>query len=131
MVCFQVIGNDMTITMAGQAGQLELNVMMPVINYNLLSSIHLLTNVIKLFTERCVSGIEADEERCSEFAESSAGLATILNPFIGYEAAAKLAKEALLTKRSIIDLVIEKGILTNEEAKSILDPYEMTGPKTN
>lgn len=127
MVGFQVIGNDTAITLAAQAGQLELNVMMPVINYNLLQSIHLLTNVIKVFTERCVVGITADKDRCREFAERSIGLATVLNPYIGYEAAARLAKESLSSNRSIRDLVIEKGILTREEADSILNPYSMTG----
>ncbi len=131
MVGFQIIGNDTAITFAAQAGQLELNVMMPVINYNLLQSIHLLTNVIKIFTEKCVAGISANESRCREFAERSAGLATILNPVIGYEAAAKLAREALASNRSIRDLAIEKGILTREEADSILDPYSMTGPESN
>ncbi len=128
MVGFQVIGNDTAITLAAQAGQLELNVMMPVINYNLLQSIHLLTNVIKVFTERCVKGITADEARCQELAERSSGLATILNPVIGYEAAARLAKEAIATNKSVRDLVVEKCILTREEADKILDPYRMTQP---
>lgn len=128
MVGFQVIGNDTAVTLAAQAGQLELNVMMPVINYNLLQSIHLLTNVIKVFTERSVKGIVADEVRCRDLAERSIGLATILNPVIGYEAAAKLAKEAIATNRSIRDLVIEKGILAREKVDSLLDSYRMTGP---
>ena len=126
MVCFQVIGNDTAITLASQAGQLELNVMTPVINYNLLWSIHLLTNVIKVFTERCVTGIEANEERCREYAEKSLGLATILNPVIGYEAAARIAKEALASGKSVRELVLEKGILSSKEADAILDPDTMT-----
>jgi aspartate ammonia-lyase len=128
MVCFQVIGNDTVITLAAQAGQLELNVMMPVINYNLLQSIHLLTNVISIFTEKCVKGITADERRCQELAEQSSGLATILNPVIGYDAAARLAKEALAASKSIRDLAVEKGILTSREADKVLDPYKMTRP---
>jgi aspartate ammonia-lyase len=128
MVGFQVVGNDMVITLAGQAGQLELNVMMPVINYNLLQSIKLLTNIIKVFQEKCVAGIVADEGRCREFAEQSVGLATILNTVIGYEASAKLVKEAIASNRPIRDLVIEKGILSKKETDSILDPYRMTNP---
>lgn len=126
MVGFQVIGNDTVITLAAQAGQLELNVMMPVINYNLLQSIHLLTNVVRLFTERCVKGIAVDEGRCRELAERTLGLATVLNPVIGYEAAAALAKESLATGKPVRDLVIKKGILSKREADEILDPYQMT-----
>ncbi|MBI5038805.1 MAG: aspartate ammonia-lyase [Nitrospirae bacterium] len=126
MVGFQVIGNDTAITLAAQAGQLELNVMMPVINYNLLQSIRFLTNVVRVFTEKCVKGIVADEERCRELAERTLSLATILNPVIGYEAVARIAKESLASGRSIRDLVIEKGILSKAEAEKILDPYQMT-----
>jgi len=128
MVGFQVIGNDTVITIAGQAGQMELNVMMPVINHNLLQSIRLLTNVIRVFTERCVKGITADEGRCREMAERTLALATILNPIIGYEEASRLAREALETDRSIRDLVIERGILSREEVDRIFDPYRMTRP---
>ena len=126
MVCFQVIGNDTVITLAAQAGQLELNVMMPVINFNLLQSVRLLTNAVKAFKKKCVAGITANEERCRELAERSISLATFLNPVIGYEAAAQLAKEALDSNKSIRDLVIEKGILSREEADKIFDPYKMT-----
>ena len=129
MVGFQVIGNDTVITLAAQAGQLELNVMMPVINYNLLQSIHLLTNVVRVFTERCVKGIAADEGRCRELAERTLGLATILNPVIGYEAAARIAKEALASGKPVRDLVVEKGILSKREADEILNPYQMTSPQ--
>lgn len=127
MVCFQVVGSDTTITLAAQAGQLELNVMMPVINYNLMQSFHLLTNVVKVFTDRCVKGIVADENRCRELAEKSISLATFLNPVIGYEAAAGLAKEALDSNKAIRELVIEKGILTREEADMIFEEFKMTG----
>ncbi len=128
MTAFQVIGNDTAITLAAQAGQLELNVMMPVINYNLQQSIHLLTNVIKVFTDRCVKGIEASGDRCREFAERSPGLATILNQVIGYEAAAGIAKEALLSGKTIRELVVEKGILSQKDADKLLDPSRMTHP---
>jgi len=129
MVGFQVIGNDTVITLAAQAGQLELNVMMPVINYNLLQSIHLLTNVVRVFTERCVKGIVADEGRCGELAERTLGLATILNPVIGYEAAARIAKESLASGKPVRDLVVEKGILSQKESDEILNPYRMTSPQ--
>lgn len=127
MVCFQVIGNDHVITLAAQAGQLELNVMMPVINFNLLQSIMLLKNAINVFTNKCVKGITADAERCRELAERSIAIATVLNPIIGYEAAAALAKEAVDTNKSIRELIIEKGILSRDGVDLIFDTYKMTG----
>lgn len=126
MVCFQVIGNDTTITLAAQAGQLELNVMMPVISFNLLQSIRLLKNSINVFTHKCVKGITADTDRCRELAERSIALATVLNPIIGYEAAAALAKEAVDTNKSIRELIIEKGILSKDGVDLIFDTYKMT-----
>lgn len=126
MVAFQVIGNDLTISTAAQAGQLELNVMMPVINFNLLQSIEILKNVLKSFTEKCIKGITANLERCKELAERSIGLATVLNPYIGYEAAAKVANEALLSGDTIRDVVLKRGILTREEVEKIFDPLKMT-----
>ncbi|HLG23163.1 MAG TPA: aspartate ammonia-lyase [Candidatus Manganitrophaceae bacterium] len=128
MVCFHVIGNDLTITMAAQAGQMELNVMMPVINFNLLQSIEILTRDIDLFTERCVKGITVNRARCREYAEKSVGLATILNPSIGYEAAAQVAKESTATGKSLREIIIEKGILSAKEVDQILDPTKMTEP---
>ncbi|MCC6543639.1 MAG: aspartate ammonia-lyase [Nitrospirae bacterium] len=126
MTSFQVIGNDTAITLAAQAGQLELNVMMPVINYNLQQSIHLLINVINVFTEKCVNGIEANKDRCMEFAEKSPGLATILNQVIGYEAAAKIVKESLASGKSVRDLIALHDILSKKDADQILDLYKMT-----
>jgi aspartate ammonia-lyase len=128
MVCFQVVGNDLAISMAVQAGQLELNVMMPLMNHNLLQSIEILTNAIAAFTERCVSGIVADEERCRYYVERTMGLATALNTYIGYANAAAVAKEALQTGRSIVDLVREKGLLPEDQIAAILDPRKMTEP---
>lgn len=128
MVMFQVIGNDLTIAMAVQAGQLELNVMMPVMIFNLLQSIEILKNSLKVFKERCVDGIMANPERCQHYAERSLGLATALNPYIGYSAAAEIAKEAFRTGRSIMELVREKKLLPEEEITKILDPYAMTEP---
>jgi len=129
MVCFAVVGNDLTIAMASQAGQLELNVMLPVIGYKLLDSMRILTNALKIFTERCVAGIEADAARCRHYAERTLGLATALNPYIGYAAAAQVAKESLATGRSIRDLVLEKGLLKPDELDRILDPRAMTEPR--
>ncbi len=128
MVCFQVAGNDLTIAMAVQAGQLELNVMMPVIAFNLLQSIEMLTNVCGILAGKCVRGITANVERCLELAERSLGMATILNPYIGYERASSIAKEAQSTGRSVRDTVMEKGILNREDLERILDPVRMAGP---
>ncbi len=123
MVAFQVIGNDLTISIAAQGGQLELNVMMPVINFNLLQSIEILENTLKVFTNKCVEGIKADRERCKEFAEKSVGLATVLNPYIGYEAAAKVAKDALISGEKIMDAALKKGLLSREDADKIIDSF--------
>ena len=128
MVCFEVIGNDTTICLASQAGQLELNVMMPVIAYNLLFSIEILTNAIAAFSERCVEGIVSDTERCRAFVESSLALVTSLSPHIGYQKAAELAKESLDTGRTLREIVLEKGIMDREDLERILDVREMTRP---
>lgn len=128
MVSFQVIGNDLTITMAAQAGQFELNVMMPVINYNLLQSIEILTSGAGVFTERCVSGIKADKDRCKYFFEESIGVATILNRYIGYEKAAQVAKEATETGKTVKEVVLEKGILAREEWDRLMDIGSVTEP---
>ncbi|MFZ5993700.1 MAG: aspartate ammonia-lyase [Thermodesulfobacteriota bacterium] len=119
MVCFQVIGNETTVAMAAQAGQLELNVMMPVIIHNILTSIQILQNALSIFTERCVQGIIANPETCRRYAEMSTALATLLNSYIGYERAAALAKEAFARDMPIKDLAREKGILTDEEIEKI------------
>jgi len=130
MVAFQVMGNDLTIAMAAQAGQLELNVMMPLIASNLLQSIEILANVIELFSLQCVHGITANEERCRKYAEESIGLATILNPVIGYESAAVVSKEAIRSGRSLREILIEKGILSTDQVDEILNPVQMTSPST-
>ena len=120
MIAFQVVGNDLTIALASQAGQLELNVMMPVIIHNLLSSMEILKNGVRVFQERCIAGIEADEERCKEYMEKSLGLATLLNPYIGYGRAAEVSKKALAASRSIREVILEEGLLTREELDKIL-----------
>ena len=128
MVCYHVMGNDQTIVACAQAGQLELNVMMPIIAYNLLQSLEILTNGVRAFTERCVRGIQANVERCRELAERSMGLATALNPFIGYAAAAQVAREALARGVSLRQVVLERGYLSEKELDVILDPAAMTEP---
>lgn len=128
MVCFQVMGCDTTITYSAQAGQLELNVMMPVVAYNLLHEIEILTNGIDVFNRFCVQGIEANEERCRMYAENSMSIITVLNPHIGYAAAAEIAKEYLNSGKPIRELVREKGLLTDKQIDDIFDLYKMTEP---
>ncbi len=128
MVCFQVMGCDTTITHAAQAGQLELNVMMPVAAYNLLHEIEILTNAIDVFNRFCVKGITANEERCRMYAEGSMSIVTVLNPHIGYAAAAEIAQEYLNSGISIRTLVKEKGLLTDDQIDEIFDLYKMTEP---
>jgi aspartate ammonia-lyase len=128
MVCFQVIGCDTTILMAAQAGQLELNVMMPVVAWNLLHEIEILTNALNVFTKFCVDGISANEERCREYAEGSMSIVTVLNPHIGYAKAAEVAKEYLKSGKSIRQLVLEKGWLSAEQLDRIFDLRGMTEP---
>jgi fumarate hydratase, class II len=128
MVCYHVMGNDLAIMAAAQAGQLELNVMTPITAYNLLQSIEILSNGTRLFAERCVAGITVNEERCRDLAERSIGLATALNAYIGYAAAAKVAQEAMTRGVSLREVILEHGYLTPERLDEILDPYAMTEP---
>jgi len=122
MVCFQVVGADTTVALAVQAGQLELNVMTPVVTRNILSSIALLNNFLPVFTVRCVEGIRADADRCRALAERNPAMATLLSPKIGYLEASKLASEARERDLSVAELAVMKGILTKEEAEELLDP---------
>lgn len=112
MVCFQVIGNDLTVSMAVQAGQLELNVMMPVMAYNLHQSIEILTNALRVFIDRCVGGIIADADRCRRYAESSMALAAALNISLGYARAAEVVKRAVRERKTIIEVVRDEKLLT-------------------
>jgi fumarate hydratase class II/aspartate ammonia-lyase len=128
MVCFSIIGNDLTITMASQAGQLELNVMMPVMQYKLLDSISILTNALKVFTDKCINGITANEDRCYQYATNSMSIVTALNPYIGYSKAADIAKESLLTGKSIKEVILEKKLMSEERLNEILSPMSMTRP---
>jgi fumarate hydratase, class II len=128
MVCFRVIGNDETTLLASQAGQLELNVMIPIIAYTLLQSIEILAHGLQAFTTKCVVGIQANAERCQRYAEHSSGLATALNAYIGYAAAAKVEQEALARGISLRQVVLEHSYLTAEQLNAILDPRAMTEP---
>ncbi len=125
-VSAQIIGNDTVITVAGQSGNFELNVMMPVIAYNILKSIKLLSNVSEIFVDKCIDGIKANEERCNECLEKSLAMVTALVPKIGYDKAAEIAKEAYENNKTIRGLLIEKKVLPEEEINKILDPYKMT-----
>jgi aspartate ammonia-lyase len=126
MVCYQALGNDVTIAAAAEAGQLELNVMMPVIAHNLLFTMLILTNASRVFAERCVEGIEADRAQCEYWLERSPALITALAPRIGYAEAAKLAKEAVAKHVTVRQLVMEKGVLKGKELEAVLDLLAMT-----
>jgi aspartate ammonia-lyase len=128
MVSFQVIGADSTVTLAAQAGQLELNVMMPVIAFNLLFAMEILTNAINKLTENCITGITAHPDRCRRYLEDSLGLATVLAPHIGYMEAAEVAKESVVSGRSIADVALARGILSRDRLAQILDPMPLTSP---
>ncbi|HEY0783070.1 MAG TPA: class II fumarate hydratase [Thermoanaerobaculia bacterium] len=126
MVAAQVVGNDATITIAGMGGNFELNVMMPVISYNLLQSIEILAAAARLLAERCVQGIEANRERSEELVERSLAMVTSLVPKIGYDAAAEIAKESMRTGRTVRELCREKKVLPEAELNEALDPWGMT-----
>ncbi|WP_045520156.1 aspartate ammonia-lyase [Neobacillus niacini] len=125
---FQVVGNDLTISMASEAGQFELNVMEPVIVYNLLQSIKIMTNVFTVFREHCISGITANKERMEDYVNNSVGVITAINPHVGYETAASIAREAIESKRPVREIVLERGVLSVSELDTILHPFEMTNP---
>jgi fumarate hydratase class II len=135
MVCAQVIGNDAAIAFGGAAGNFELNVMLPMLARNLLESIRLLANISRLLADRVVDGIVADEERCRELAESSPSIVTPLNKYIGYENAAKVAKQSLKERKTIRQVVleggyVERGDLTEAQLDAALDVLSMTRPST-
>jgi aspartate ammonia-lyase len=129
MVGFQVIGNDTAVAYAVQAGQLELNVMMPTMAYNVLQSISILGNMLQQFDKYCVRGITANPQRCQMYAQSTVSLATALNPYIGYAKAADIVKESVATGKSIIDIARDRKQLTDEQIAEILDPVRMTEPQ--
>lgn len=128
MVCYQVFGHDETVKSAASAGQLELNVMMPVINYNLLQSMEILTNGVNAFTKKCVTTLKVNEEQCRTYFDSTVGIAAVLNPIIGYGKAALVAKESEKTGKTIEEVVLEMGLLTKKDIKDLLDPKKITKP---
>jgi fumarate hydratase class II len=127
MICAQVIGNDATIGWGGAAGNFELNVMIPVMAYNLLHAITILTNGCRLFASRCIEGLEPNEERCAELVEQSLAMVTALNPRIGYDAAAAIAKESVKSGKTVRALCLEKKVLPPDELARLLDARRMTG----
>ncbi|NLS45641.1 MAG: aspartate ammonia-lyase [Firmicutes bacterium] len=127
-VAFQIIGNDLTVTMAAQAGQLELNVFVPVLLFNLLQSIDILGNVANTFAEKCVMGIKANKERCRKAVEENVGIATALVPYLTYQVASDIAKEAIATGKKVREIVLEKELMTNDELDEIFSPARLTQP---
>lgn len=128
-IAFKVIGNDLTVTMAAEAGQLELNVMEPVIVQSIFESIEMLINGMKTFKYRCIDGITANEKHCRELVLNSIGIVTALNPALGYETCSMLAKEALMNDKSVYDLVLEKKLLSKSELDDLLKPENMISPQ--
>ncbi len=129
-VAFQVIGNDLTITLAAEAGQLQLNVMEPIISFAIFESLDMLTAAVKTLSERCIRGVTANVERCREMVEGSIGLVTAIVPAVGYELASEVAKEALTTSRSVREILLERGVLSEEELDRLLSPEAMTLPRS-
>jgi aspartate ammonia-lyase len=125
---FQIIGNDHTICLASEAGQFELNVMGPVLAFNLLQSLKILRNAVDVFIRFALEGMEANRERCAQYVHDSFGIVTALNPHLGYEVAAGIVKEAIKTGMRVQDIILERHLLTKEEIDAILDPVQMTTP---
>lgn len=127
-VCFKVIGNDLTVTFAAEAGQLQLNVMEPVLSHAIMENIQFLCNALDTLREKCVTGITANRDVCLNMVKHSIGIVTALNPYIGYKNSTAIAKEALATGKSVYNLVLEHGLLTQERLDEILDPKNMLTP---
>ncbi|MDZ7762340.1 MAG: aspartate ammonia-lyase [Desulfovermiculus sp.] len=128
-VAYQVIGNDLAVTMAAEAGQLQLNVMEPVIAFNILQSLKMLSKAITTLNRRCIRGISANEDQCRKYVDCSIGIVTALNPYIGYENSTRIASKALQTGRGVMDLVLEEGLLSREQLEEILSPSKMCYPR--
>jgi len=127
-VCFKVIGNDLTVSFAAEAGQLQLNVMEPIIGFSIIESIQYLTNAMKTLRKECIDGITANAEHLKSEVQNSIGIVTALNPYIGYKTSTKIAKQALETGESVYQLVLDQKLLTKEQLDEILDPKNMVGP---
>ena len=128
MVCFQVIGCDQAVMLATQAGQLELNVMMPLISWNLTFSMELLRNCVQKFTDSCINGITVNEARCRAYLDQSLGLVTVLAPYIGYNASAAIAKESVASGKSIREIVLEQKLMPEAELDKVMQPEHLTEP---
>ena len=126
MVCFQVIGNDTAIAWAAEAGQLELNVMMPLLAHNLIQSLQILTRAVRVLVERCIRGITADPARCRRYAESSSALATVLNPVLGYDRAAGIVAEALASEKTVVEVARVRSGLAEEKLRKLFDVDAMS-----
>ena len=129
-VAAQVMGNDLTITIGGQFGNFELNVMMPVKGHNILQSIELMGRASDVFADKCIKGIKADKQRCEEMIEKSLAMCTSLAPVIGYDNAAKIAKEAYATGKTVREVALEQKVLPADKLNELLDPWSMTEPGT-
>lgn len=127
-ICYQIIGSDLTVSMAAEASEFQLNMAEPIIVYNLLGSMMLLKNAAIVLANRCVSGITANREHCADYVKNSIGIVTALNPVLGYERSAAIAKEALASGRGVYDLVLEKGWLSQGELDDLLSPEKMANP---
>ncbi len=128
MVCFQVIGCDQAVMLAAQAGQLELNVMMPLISWNLTFSMELLRNCVQKFTDSCINGITVNEARCRAYLDQSLGLVTVLAPYIGYNASAAIAKESVASGKSIREIVLEQKLMPEADLDKVMQPEHLTEP---
>jgi aspartate ammonia-lyase len=128
MVGFQAVGADVVTAMAVQAGQLELNVMMPAMTWNVLHSAEILKNTMRALASKCIDGISAKEDRCTYYANATISIATALNPYIGYAAAAEIAKESVKTGRPVTEIALERNLLDRKTMQTILDPMRMTAP---
>jgi len=126
-VCFKAIGNDLVVTLAAEAGQLQLNVMEPIIAYCILESQTMFMNAASTLRRHCIDGITANVDICRKYVEHSIGVVTALNPLLGYETATQLAAEAMKTGKGIVELVREKKLLTEEQIQTVLDPKAMAG----
>jgi aspartate ammonia-lyase len=127
-ISFLVMSNDQAITLAAQSGQLELNAMLPLLADKFLESLEVLSNGVKMFREKCIVGIEVEEERCQELLDNSLGLLTALNPYLGYQLTSQIAEEVLKTDKTVQEAVLEREIFTENELEKVLSPEEMTQP---
>ncbi len=125
---FQIIGNDLTVTMAAEAGQLQLNAFEPLIVYNLLSSLRMMTNAIRMLTERCIWGVSVNREHCEKMVRESVAVVTAFSPHIGYENAARIAKKALAENLNVVDLIEQENLLSTERIQAIMQASNLTGP---